>query len=74
MSRPSCAPRTPSTISTKGRPIWKTGPVRLLTTLALVIMLMIAAAIVVLTGPIANQVGTAFGIGRAPVLIWDIAK
>jgi membrane protein len=58
----------------EGRPIWKTGPVRLLTTLALVIMLVIAAAIVVLTGPIANQVGTAFGIGHAAVLIWDIAK
>ena len=58
----------------EGRPVWKTGPVRLLTTLALVIMLVIAAAIVVLTGPIANQVGTAFGIGHATVLIWDIAK
>lgn len=58
----------------EGRPVWKTGPVRLLSTLALVIMLVIAAAIVVLTGPIANQVGTAFGIGHAAVLIWDIAK
>jgi membrane protein len=58
----------------EGRPIWKTVPVRLLTTLALVIMLVIAAAIVVLTGPIANQVGTAFGIGHAAVLIWEIAK
>jgi membrane protein len=58
----------------EGRPIWKTGPIRLLTTLALVIMLVIAAAIVVLTGPIARQVGTAFGIGNTAVLIWDIAK
>ncbi|MGD0240494.1 MAG: YihY/virulence factor BrkB family protein [Streptosporangiaceae bacterium] len=58
----------------EGRPIWKTVPVRVITTLALVIMLVIAAAIVVLTGPIANQVGTAFGIGHASVLIWDIAK
>jgi membrane protein len=58
----------------EGRPIWKTVPVRIITTLALVIMLVIAAAIVVLTGPIANQVGTAFGIGHAAVLIWDIAK
>ena len=61
-------------IDAEGRPTWKTGPVRLLTTLALVIMLVIAAAIVVLTGPIANHVGTAFGIGHAAVLIWDIAK
>ena len=58
----------------EGRPVWKTGRVRLLTTLALVVMLVIAAAIVVLTGAIANQVGTAFGIGHAAVLIWDIAK
>jgi membrane protein len=58
----------------EGRPIWKTAPLRLLTTLALVIMLVIAAAIVVLTGPIAKQVGGAFGIGSTAVLIWDIAK
>jgi membrane protein len=58
----------------EGRPIWKTAPVRLLTTLALVIMLLIAAAIVVLTGPIAKQVGSAFGIGSTAVLVWDIAK
>ena len=58
----------------EGRPIWKTAPVRLLTTLALVVMLLIAAAIVVLTGPIAEQVGSAFGIGSTAVLVWDIAK
>ncbi|HET9967602.1 MAG TPA: YihY/virulence factor BrkB family protein [Streptosporangiaceae bacterium] len=58
----------------EGRPIWKTLPVRILTTLALVIMLVIAAAIVVLTGPVAKQVGQAFGIGHTAVLIWDIVK
>jgi membrane protein len=58
----------------EGRPIWKTVPVRIATTLALVVMLLIAAAIVILTGPIANQVGQAFGIGHAAVLIWDIVK
>jgi membrane protein len=58
----------------EGRPVWKTAPVRVATTIALVIMLVIAVAIVVLTGPIANQVGTAFGIGHAAVLAWDIAK
>ncbi len=58
----------------EGRPVWKTVPVRLATTFALVVMLVLAAAIVVLTGPIASQVGTAFGIGHAAVLIWDIAK
>jgi membrane protein len=58
----------------EGRPVWKTVPVRLLTTLALVVMLVTAAAIVVLTGPIANQVGQTLGIGHAAVLAWDIAK
>jgi membrane protein len=58
----------------EGRPIWKTAPLRLFTTVALVVMLVIAAAIVVLTGPIAHQVGTAFGIGSTAVLIWDIVK
>jgi membrane protein len=58
----------------EGRPVWKTAPIRVGTTIALVVMLVIAVAIVVLTGPVANQVGTAFGIGRAAVLIWDIAK
>ncbi|WP_375474703.1 YihY/virulence factor BrkB family protein [uncultured Jatrophihabitans sp.] len=58
----------------EGRPIWKTAPVRLLTTLALVIMLVLALVLVVVTGPIATQVGKAFGIGDTAVLIWDIAK
>jgi membrane protein len=58
----------------EGRPVWKTAPIRLATTLALVVMLVIAAAIVVLTGPIAGQVGKAFGIGHTVVLVWDIAK
>jgi membrane protein len=58
----------------EGRPIWKTAPVRLLTTLALVIMLVLALVLVVVTGPIATQVGKAFGIGSTAVLIWNIVK
>jgi len=58
----------------EGRPIWKTAPVRLLTTLVLVVLLLIALVMVVVTGPIATQVGKAFGIGHAATLAWDIAK
>ncbi|SHF73253.1 membrane protein [Jatrophihabitans endophyticus] len=58
----------------EGRPIWKTAPVRLLVTLALVVMLALSALMVVLTGPIAKQIGSAFGIGDTAVLVWDIAK
>ena len=58
----------------EGRPIWKTAPVRLLTTLVLVVLLLVALVMVVVTGPIASQVGKAFGIGHAATLAWDIAK
>ena len=58
----------------EGRPIWKTGPLRLFTTIALVVMLLVALVMVVVTGPIASQVGKAFGIGDTAVLIWNIAK
>ena len=58
----------------EGRPIWKTAPVRLLVTLALVVLLVLALLIVVLTGPIATQAGKAFGIGDTAVLVWDTAK
>ena len=58
----------------EGRPIWKTAPLRFLVTLALVIMLALSAIMVVVTGPIATQVGKAFGIGNSLVLVWEIAK
>ena len=58
----------------EGRPIWVTVPVRVLTTIALVVMLLVAAAIVILTGPIAQKVGNAVGLGDTAVLVWDIAK
>lgn len=58
----------------EGRPIWKTAPVRLLVTLALVLMLVISAVMVIATGPVASQLGKAFGIGNTAVLVWEIAK
>ncbi len=58
----------------EGRPIWKTAPVRLFTTLALVIMLVLSAILVIVSGPVATQVGKALGIGDSAVLVWNIAK
>lgn len=58
----------------EGRPIWKTIPLRLAVTVVAVIVLVISAGIVVVSGPVANQVGNAVGAGRAAVLVWDIAK
>jgi membrane protein len=58
----------------EGRPIWRTIPVRIGVTLAIVIMLVASAVIVVVTGPVAAQVGGAIGIGNTAVTVWNIAK
>lgn len=58
----------------EGRPIWKTAPVRLGVTLLLVIMLVASAIMVVVTGPVASQLGHALGIGDTAVAVWNIAK
>jgi membrane protein len=58
----------------EGRPIWKTAPVRLGVTLLLVIMLVASAIMVVVSGPVASQIGHAIGIGDTAVTVWNIAK
>jgi membrane protein len=58
----------------EGRPIWKTAPVRVGVTLLLVIMLVASAVMVIVTGPVASQVGHALGIGDTAVTVWNIAK
>lgn len=58
----------------EGRPIWKTAPTRLAVTVVIMVMLVLSALMVVLTGSVARQFGTALGIGHTAVLVWDIAK
>jgi membrane protein len=58
----------------EGRPIWKTIPLRLAITLVTVILLAVMALAVVLTGPLAEQVGNVIGLGSTAVTVWDIAK
>ncbi len=58
----------------EGRPLWKTIPLRLGVTVIAVIVLVLSAGIVVVSGLVANQVGNAVGAGHAAVLVWDIAK
>ncbi len=58
----------------EGRPIWKKAPVRLGVTLVLVILLVITALAVVLTGGLAKQAGDLLGLGDSAVRVWDIAK
>jgi membrane protein len=58
----------------EGRPAWKTIPLRVVLTVFTVILLAVIALAVVLTGPLAEQVGSIVGLGSAAVTVWDIAK
>ena len=58
----------------EGRPVWKTLPTRVLTTLVLLLMLAAVAIGVAVTGPLADQVGKVLGIGKSALTVWDIAK
>jgi membrane protein len=58
----------------EGRPVWKTIPVRIGVTLALVVLLVVSSVAVVLTGALAGRAGSALGVGGTAVTIWDIVK
>ncbi len=58
----------------EGRPIWKTLPTRVLTTLVVLLMIALVAIAVTFTGPLATQAGDALGISSTLVTVWDISK
>jgi len=58
----------------EGRSIVKLRPLQILVTLVLVLLLALVLVALVLTGPLAEAVGSAVGIGSAAVMVWDIAK
>jgi membrane protein len=58
----------------EGRPFWKLRPVMLAVTLVAVILVALVAMALVLTGPAAQAVGDAIGLGSTGLLVWNIAK
>ena len=58
----------------EGRPVWKTIPVRLAVTVIMMILLVLSAAIVVFTGPLAEKLGQAIGVGHTAVTVFDVVK
>jgi membrane protein len=58
----------------EGRPIWKLRPAMLLLTVVLVLLAAAVLLALVLTGPVAESVGSALGLGSTGVLVWQIAK
>src|SRR5205807_8356874 len=58
----------------EGRPIWKTVPTRVLTTLVLLLLLAAVAIGVTFTAGLAKQAGKVIGVGGSAVQVWDVAK
>lgn len=59
---------------TEGRPYWKRKPAQLGVTIGLILLVLIVAAVVVLSGPVTRAIGDAWGIGDTALVVWDIAK
>jgi len=58
----------------EGRPFWKLRPLQLAMSLFLILLVAVSAIAVVVTGPLAEQVGELFGLGGTAVTVWDLAK
>jgi membrane protein len=58
----------------EGRPVWKTLPTRVLTTVVLVLLLAAVALAVTFTGGLARAAGDVLGVGSTAVTVWDIVK
>jgi membrane protein len=58
----------------EGRPFWKLRPLQLAMSLLLILLVAVSAIAVVVTGPLAEQVGELFGLQGTAVTVWDLAK
>ncbi len=58
----------------EGRPFWKLRPWMMLVTLVALLLAAAVAVAIVLTGPAAEAVGEAVGLGSVAVTVWNIAK
>jgi len=58
----------------EGRPFWKLRPFQLFVTLVLVLMAALVVLALIITGPVAQAVGDAVGLGDAAVTAWNLAK
>ncbi len=58
----------------EGRPFWKLRPLQIALTVVMVIILAIVSIAVVVSGPLAQQIGDLVGLGDAAVTVFNIAK
>lgn len=58
----------------EGRPVWKLRPTMFGVTLVTVILLVIGALLLVVSGPVAEAIGGLIGLGPVALTVWNIAK
>ncbi|GAB3623288.1 YihY/virulence factor BrkB family protein [Mariniluteicoccus endophyticus] len=58
----------------EGRPVWKLKPVQLLITLACVLLVALVLVGLVVSGPIADQVGRMLGLGSFGLTVFNVVK
>jgi membrane protein len=58
----------------EGRPFWKLRPFQVALTLALLLLVAFSAIAVVLSGPLADEVGSVLGVHGTAVTVWDLVK
>jgi membrane protein len=59
---------------TEGRPWWRMRPMQVVVTVTNVVLCATALVILIVSGPVAESVGNAIGVGDELVMIWDWAK
>ncbi|HKP07967.1 MAG TPA: YihY/virulence factor BrkB family protein [Microbacterium sp.] len=58
----------------EGRPFWKLRPAQLLITVVGIALIVVALVILVVSGPVADAVGAALGLGEVATTVWSIVK
>ena len=58
----------------EGRPIWKLRPLQMLVTLVILVLAAIALLALIVSGPLAEAIGSAIGLSDTAVTVYQIAK
>ena len=58
----------------EGRPFWKLRPTVLLITIVLLVIAVLIVLLLIVSGPIAEAIGNAIGLGEVALTVWSIAK
>ncbi|GAB3566957.1 YihY/virulence factor BrkB family protein [Spelaeicoccus albus] len=60
--------------ATEGRPFWKLYPFMLLVTVCVLAIAIIMMLILVVSGPIAERIGSLIGFSSLTIMVWNVAK